>query len=81
MLASALEVVRPQGMILYCTCALSPLENDGVIEKLHRKRPGRFEIVPVHLPFGEKARYGWQVLPDDSDGRGPMYAAGVRRTT
>ncbi|MDY7028980.1 MAG: RsmB/NOP family class I SAM-dependent RNA methyltransferase [Spirochaetota bacterium] len=81
MLASALEVVRPQGIILYCTCALSPLENDGVIEKLHRKRPDRFEIVPVHLPFGEKTRYGWQVLPDDSGGRGPMYAAGVRRTT
>ncbi len=79
MLASALEVVRTEGMILYCTCALSPLENDGVIEKLHKKRTGRFEMVPIHLPFGEETRYGWQVLPDDSGGRGPMYAACVRR--
>ena len=79
MLASALEVVKPGGNILYCTCALSPLENDGVIEKLFKKCTDRFEILPVHLPFGEKTRYGWQVLPDVSDGRGPMYAAMIQR--
>ncbi len=79
MLASALEVVKQNGTILYSTCALSPLENDGVMEKLHKKRKGRFEIVPVHLPFGEQTRYGWQVIPDSSGGRGPMYAAMVKR--
>lgn len=79
MLASALEVVKPGGTILYSTCALSPLENDGVIEKLHKKRSGRFEIMPVHLPFGEETRYGWQVLPDISDSRGPMYASMIHR--
>jgi len=79
MLASALEVVKPGGRILYSTCALSPLENDGVLEKLHKKRAERFEIIPVRLPFGEKTRYGWQVFPDTSEGRGPMYAACVHR--
>lgn len=79
MLASALEVVKPGGLIVYSTCALSSLENDGVLEKLHKKRPGRFELEPLHLPFGEHTRYGWQVLPDTAAGRGPMYAAGIRR--
>lgn len=79
MLASALEVVKPGGLIVYSTCALSTLENDGVLEKLHKKRAGRFELVPLHLPFGEHTRYGWQVLPDTAEGRGPMYAAGIRR--
>ncbi len=79
MLASALEVVKPEGIIVYSTCALSPLENDGVLEKLHKKRAGRFELLPIHLPFGEKTRYGWHVLPDTAEGRGPMYAAAIRR--
>ena len=79
MLASALEVVKPGGLILYSTCALSSLENDGVLEKLHKKRAERFELVPLHLPFGEHTRYGWRVLPDTAAGRGPMYAAGIRR--
>lgn len=79
MLASALEVVKKGGTILYSTCALSPAENDGVLEKLHLKREGRFRLLPVHLPFGEKSRYGWQVVPDTSQGRGPMYAAMIER--
>lgn len=79
MLASALEVVKTGGIILYSTCALSPAENDGVVGKLFDKRSGRFEILPLRLSFGEETRYGWQVLPDTADGRGPMYAAKVQR--
>lgn len=79
MLASALEVVKPGGLIVYSTCALSALENDGVIQKMYKKRAGRFELQSLHLPFGEQTRYGWQVLPDTAEGRGPMYAAGIRK--
>jgi 16S rRNA C967 or C1407 C5-methylase (RsmB/RsmF family) len=79
MLASALELVRKGGRILYSTCALSPVENDGVLEKLHLKRAGRFKLLPVHLPFGEQTMDGWQVMPDTAQGRGPMYAAMVER--
>jgi 16S rRNA C967 or C1407 C5-methylase (RsmB/RsmF family) len=25
------------------------------------------------MPFGEKTKYGWQILPDNSDGWGPIY--------
>jgi 5-methylcytosine rRNA methyltransferase NSUN4 len=81
MLASALEVLTVGGILLYSTCALTPIENDGVLEKLHKKRQDRFELLEVRLPFGEKTRYGWQVLPDTSEGRGPMYAAKIKRTS
>ncbi len=79
MLASALDTVRTGGFVLYSTCALSPRENDGVVEKLHHKREGRFELTPVPLPYGEPTEYGWRILPDTAGGRGPIYFALVRR--
>ncbi|MBM4414309.1 MAG: hypothetical protein FJ040_12805, partial [Chloroflexi bacterium] len=36
MLASALEIVKVGGRIVYSTCALSHLENDEIIRKLHK---------------------------------------------
>ncbi len=79
MLVSALDVVKIGGIILYSTCALSPVENDGVIEKLIKKRKGRFIIVPVDIPYGEATPYGWQILPDTAEGRGPMFMAKIKR--
>ncbi len=79
MLVSALEAVKRGGIIVYSTCALSPLENDGVLEKLSRKRKGRFELISPDLPFGERTTYGWQVLPDTEGGHGPMYIAKLKR--
>lgn len=72
MLASALDIVKLHGRIVYSTCALSQLENDDIIKKLHQKRPGRFKIIRKEFPFGAPTEFGWQVLPDDS-GWGPFY--------
>ena len=80
MLASALETVKPGGSILYSTCALSPAENDGVIQRLSEKRDGRFEIQPITGPFGTPTSLGWQVYPDTDEGRGPMYACKLLRS-
>ena len=79
MLASALEIVKVGGTIVYSTCALSHLENDDVIAKLHKKRSGRFEIQHPTFAFGTATTHGWHVLPD-SDGWGPFYVAVIRRT-
>ena len=79
MLASALDIVKVGGTIVYSTCALSQLENDDIIRKLYQKRPGRFELIRKEFSFGEPTEFGWQVLPDTT-GWGPFYLAVVKRT-
>jgi 16S rRNA C967 or C1407 C5-methylase (RsmB/RsmF family) len=78
MLASALDIVKVGGTIVYSTCALSQLENDDIIAKLYQKRAGRFELVRREFSFGEATEFGWQVLPDTS-GWGPFYLAVIKR--
>lgn len=78
MLASALDIVKVGGTVVYSTCALSRLENDEIIRKLYQKRAGRFELIRKEYPFGEPTEFGWQVLPDTS-GWGPFYLAVVKR--
>jgi 16S rRNA C967 or C1407 C5-methylase (RsmB/RsmF family) len=71
-LCSALAAAKPGGLIVYSTCALSNLENDDNIEKLHLKRKDQFRVKTMDFPFGEKTKFGWQVLPDKT-GHGPFY--------
>lgn len=78
MLASALDIVKVGGTIVYSTCALSQLENDDIIRKLYQKRAGRFELIRKEFSFGEPTEFGWQVLPDTT-GWGPFYLAVVKR--
>jgi 5-methylcytosine rRNA methyltransferase NSUN4 len=79
MLASALDIVKVGGTVVYSTCALSKLENDDIIRKLHLKRGGKFEILRKDFPFGEPTEFGWQVLPDES-GWGPFYLSIIKKT-
>jgi 5-methylcytosine rRNA methyltransferase NSUN4 len=78
LLAAALLALRPGGHVLYATCALTPLENDGVVRRLlERGRHGaRLEAVSAGL--GEATEVGWQILPD-RDAFGPMYFSLLRR--
>ncbi len=79
MLASALEAVKPGGTVVYSTCTVSPVENDGVLEKLLKKKKGRFEFIDPQIPVGEPSEYGWQILPDTAGGIGPMFIAKIKR--
>ncbi len=80
MVAAALEAVKPGGRIVYSTCALSPLENDGVMAKLLKKRPGASLLSkPEGIPWGEPTEHGWIILPDRAEGRGPMYIAVITK--
>lgn len=85
----ACRLLQVNGYILYSTCALSPLENDLMIEKVFKKfnkNQKVFEIAEpfadkkeiekfckINLPEVEKTTYGYQILPDVQNGSGPIY--------
>lgn len=71
LLASAWSAVRPGGRVVYATCALSPLENDGVIAKL-LKRKVDVTIERIEDSRVEPTEHGARILPDRGFG-GPMY--------
>ena len=78
LLASAIQVLRPGGRIVYSTCSISPLENDKVVERLFKKRGENLRLVRVELPLGEETEFGTIVLPDRG-GWGPLYISVIEK--
>jgi 16S rRNA C967 or C1407 C5-methylase (RsmB/RsmF family) len=91
LLHNAIQSAKIGGRIVYSTCSLSPMENDGVIHKILQKcgavesksgasdkSPYVCESIRVELPFGEPTRYGSMILPDVC-GFGPIYVAVLTR--
>ncbi len=78
MLCQALQLCKKNGKIIYSTCSLNEDENDGVIQRLMKKREGQFSLCPLHLSLGQKTQYGWQIWPD-LDQQGPMYIACLQK--
>ena len=76
LLASAVDALKPGGTIVYGTCALSPMENDDVVRKILKKRPAMQSVEIVELlPGADRTEFGVHILPDRSEGRGPIYCA------
>ena len=84
MLAAALDAVKPLGKIVYSTCSISREENDGIIEKLFKKRENLFKIdskvfdseTDFKIDFKldvEKTEFGYNILPDKNNGAGPIF--------
>lgn len=73
MISSAFLVLKPGGMLLYSTCALSKKENDSVVEKLLKRRHGKVSVLDTGSEWGERTEYGILILPDKSEGMGPIY--------
>jgi 16S rRNA C967 or C1407 C5-methylase (RsmB/RsmF family) len=78
LLASAFAALKPGGTLVYSTCALSPHENDGVIDKLSKKKGGQFEVLKPPCPLGEGTTHGRLILPD-RDQAGPIFFAVVKK--
>ena len=75
LICSALLALKPGGILVYSTCSISPLENDGVVERLLRQKEGQLEL-DLSLPdreFWERTRFGLQIFPDRGGGAGPIY--------
>jgi 16S rRNA (cytosine1407-C5)-methyltransferase len=47
----AFEALKPGGLMLYSTCAISPEENEGVVDWALREYPGILETLPLNLPI------------------------------
>ncbi len=84
LLSSAWRMLKPNGYLLYSTCALSPDENDNVVAKLLKKFDNAKLCEPKislnyknftdsELPEYEKTEFGGHVLPDKAGGAGPLY--------
>ncbi|CAO3665181.1 unnamed protein product [Rhizopus stolonifer] len=80
LLKAAVHSVRVGGLVLYGTCSISSLENDKVIEKMIKKGKIPVESVKQKWPVGERTKCGWIMLPDKTEGWGPLYFALLRRT-
>jgi 16S rRNA C967 or C1407 C5-methylase (RsmB/RsmF family) len=64
--------LKPGGTLVYSTCSINPLENDGVLEKLVRKQTG-FKIIDPLNDGGEKTQYGRIFMPDREPCHGPLF--------
>lgn len=92
-LSSALKSIRVGGSLVYSTCTLSPVENDGVVQQAltqlkvenHHATYAVINLKEAFRPlrglfkFNTKFRYGQQVLPDVCSNYGPMYISKIKR--
>lgn len=101
LLLRAVETCTVGGRVVYSTCSISPLENDGVIAEVLRRTRCQVKVVkasasspsitgatsdgadaavpadasapPSPSVLGEATAYGRLILPDTTDGWGPMF--------
>lgn len=89
LLLNSLSVLKIDGILVYSTCAVTNIENDNVIKKMLDKIEKKklklgynVELVPLNnykLPFGEKTKFGWHILPDQGHGWGPIYLSVLKK--
>lgn len=79
MLSSALIALKSGGYILYSTCSINSNENEEVIAKLFKRHEIEVDEIEVDIPLSEKRKHGRIILPDTSEGLGPMYLALLRK--
>ena len=74
LLSSAFLLLSDGGSLVYSTCAITNIENDGVVQRLLKKYKGCVELDPPDFQEGEKTKFGKIILPDTTN-IGPLYVA------
>lgn len=81
LVCSALLALKSGGEMVYSTCSISPFENDGVLEKLEKKKGDHFQFLPLEGEMyekGERTKYGVLFLPDKC-GFGPLFVSRIQK--
>lgn len=78
LLSSAFLLLKAEAYLLYCTCALSEIENDCVIDKALAKYPEAELIKIESFENAEETRNGLIFMPDTSS-YGPLYFSLLRK--
>lgn len=73
-ICSAYDILKAGGKMVYSTCSISSKENDGVVEKLVKKRKGVY-VEKTGLNIGESTQFGTIILPDTHNGLGPLFVS------
>jgi 16S rRNA (cytosine1407-C5)-methyltransferase len=75
LLSAAFLLLAENASLVYATCSLNPLENDGTASRLLEKYRGKAVLDRPDFTEGEATEYGRIILPDAAGGMGPMYVA------
>jgi 16S rRNA (cytosine967-C5)-methyltransferase len=82
-LATAFELLRPGGRLVYCTCSVLPEENEQVVAALLREQPAAEPggwPAGMSVPPGLLERsIGWQLLPGGDAGTDGFYYASLHK--
>ena len=81
LLCSAMLSLKSGGTLVYSTCSISPLENDGVVGRLLERKPDLIELDldACGLQSFEKTEFGHQIFPDRENGAGPIFIARLKK--
>ena len=90
--SSAIQCTKPGGTIVYSTCTLDPVQNDGVIGMSLQKiwENSKLDVAICDLSktiqpfkpmmkFAENTRFGQLIMPCIAQNFGPMYVAKLKR--